>query len=210
MELSLYHASERPSIVRFEPRPVRAESGLTEEVVWAIDDEHLQNYLLPRECPRVTFYSSVLVHQDEECPAEGLLAHPSIVDELTALLDEVGNYLGEGADGQEELRAGHHSLRPSCLPGIVEAGGRAFLNRDERAADGARDCPRVFLGELNPLVRRQVGEAHRGDGSSAPLASEVHLDQPGGDHPSENDEHNPNHCPRHLATTSAFDSDGRV
>jgi hypothetical protein len=23
--------------------------------VWAIDDEHLRNYLVPRECPRVTF-----------------------------------------------------------------------------------------------------------------------------------------------------------
>jgi hypothetical protein len=25
--------------------------------VWAIDGEHLRNYLVPRECPRVTFYA---------------------------------------------------------------------------------------------------------------------------------------------------------
>ena len=27
-----------------------------ESLVWAIDDEPLRNYLVPRECPRVTFY----------------------------------------------------------------------------------------------------------------------------------------------------------
>jgi hypothetical protein len=25
--------------------------------VWAVDDEHLRNYLVPRECPRVTFFA---------------------------------------------------------------------------------------------------------------------------------------------------------
>lgn len=28
-----------------------------EPVVWAVDEEHLANYLLPRDCPRVTFYA---------------------------------------------------------------------------------------------------------------------------------------------------------
>ncbi len=27
-------------------------------MVWAIDYDHLHNYLLPRDCPRVTFYAS--------------------------------------------------------------------------------------------------------------------------------------------------------
>jgi hypothetical protein len=27
-------------------------------VVWAIDEDHLHNYLLPRDCPRVTFYAT--------------------------------------------------------------------------------------------------------------------------------------------------------
>ncbi len=53
----LYHVSEQPNITRFEPRPPQATSGLTEDVVWAVDEEHLQNYLLPRDCPRVTFYA---------------------------------------------------------------------------------------------------------------------------------------------------------
>lgn len=48
----LFHISEEPGITRFEPR----ESQFTEDlVVWAVDKAHLRNYLLPRDCPRVTF-----------------------------------------------------------------------------------------------------------------------------------------------------------
>lgn len=57
MALDLYHVSEEPGIVRFEPRLPPVGSGLAEDVVWAVDAEHLQNFLLPRDCPRVTFYA---------------------------------------------------------------------------------------------------------------------------------------------------------
>ena len=50
----LFHVSEQQGIERFEPR-WSALRG--QEVVWAIDDERLRNYLLPRECPRVTYYA---------------------------------------------------------------------------------------------------------------------------------------------------------
>jgi uncharacterized protein DUF6886 len=50
----LFHVSEAPGIERFEPRP---SSYTTEPVVWAIDEAHLRNYLLPRDCPRVTYYA---------------------------------------------------------------------------------------------------------------------------------------------------------
>lgn len=54
MKQKLFHVSDEPSIRRFEPRP----SELTSEpVVWAVDHERLRNYLLPRDCPRVTFYA---------------------------------------------------------------------------------------------------------------------------------------------------------
>ena len=58
---TLFHVSDIPDIARFEPRPVAPASvtSLTPEraVVWAMDEAHLQNYLLPRDCPRVTFYA---------------------------------------------------------------------------------------------------------------------------------------------------------
>ena len=50
----LFHVSEQPGIKLFEPRP---SQYVQEPVVWAIDADHLRNYLLPRECPRVTFYA---------------------------------------------------------------------------------------------------------------------------------------------------------
>ena len=50
----LFHVSDRPDIARFEPR----RSVYTQDaVVWAISENRLCNYLLPRDCPRVTFYA---------------------------------------------------------------------------------------------------------------------------------------------------------
>ncbi len=50
----LFHVSEESAVERFEPRP----SQYTDEpVVWAIDAGHLRNYLVPRDCPRVTYYA---------------------------------------------------------------------------------------------------------------------------------------------------------
>jgi hypothetical protein len=48
----LFHVSEESGIERFEPRP---SQYTTEPVVWAVGADCLRNYLLPRECPRVTY-----------------------------------------------------------------------------------------------------------------------------------------------------------
>lgn len=50
----LFHVSEESGIERFEPR---AAEGGGAPVVWAIEAGRLHNYLLPRECPRVTYYA---------------------------------------------------------------------------------------------------------------------------------------------------------
>lgn len=50
----VFHVSEVGDIGVFEPRRVGPND---ESLVWAIDDERLRNYLVPRECPRVTFYA---------------------------------------------------------------------------------------------------------------------------------------------------------
>lgn len=50
--MSLYHLSDDPGIVRFDPRP---SALTTEPVVWAITPERVANYLTPRDCPRVCF-----------------------------------------------------------------------------------------------------------------------------------------------------------
>jgi hypothetical protein len=60
----LFHISEEAAIERFEPQPSKYTEGC---VVWAIDAERLRNYLLPRECPRVTYYAGPATnHMDVE------------------------------------------------------------------------------------------------------------------------------------------------
>jgi hypothetical protein len=56
--MELFHVSEEAGISEFIPRaPASANVGVNEPVVWAVDDAHLHNYLLPRECPRVAIYA---------------------------------------------------------------------------------------------------------------------------------------------------------
>jgi hypothetical protein len=61
--MRLFHFSDDPDIVIFEPRPVsvpaqrRAGSEwLNGPLVWAIDGWHQPMYLFPRECPRILLW----------------------------------------------------------------------------------------------------------------------------------------------------------
>lgn len=48
----LYHVSESEGIDVFEPRWADAQQAA---IVWAVHEHRLHNYLLPRDCPRVTY-----------------------------------------------------------------------------------------------------------------------------------------------------------
>jgi hypothetical protein len=63
----LFHISEEPALRVFYPRPQLPEQGhtVTDDVVWAIDEAHLPNYLLPRACPRVTYRSAPTTSDDD-------------------------------------------------------------------------------------------------------------------------------------------------
>ena len=50
--LRLFHLSEEENIQKFEPR-ISKEQWNYKKYVWAISEEKLHNYLLPRECPRI-------------------------------------------------------------------------------------------------------------------------------------------------------------
>ncbi len=69
----LFHISEESGIERFEPR---LSEYVSEPVVWAIDADHLRNYLLPRECPRVTYYVG---RETTKADAERFLGTSSVV-----------------------------------------------------------------------------------------------------------------------------------
>lgn len=52
MSLKLYHISEEDNIAIFYPR-ISKKQWNYEKYVWAIEEEKLHNYLLPRDCPRI-------------------------------------------------------------------------------------------------------------------------------------------------------------
>jgi len=54
---ALWHASENPSIERFEPH-VSATAASPERLVWAVDTRHFPMYWFPRDCPRGTFWAT--------------------------------------------------------------------------------------------------------------------------------------------------------
>jgi hypothetical protein len=58
----LFHVSEEAGIARFEPRPNYRLGG---EMVWAVDEAHLANFLTPRDCPRITFGRGLATSDDD-------------------------------------------------------------------------------------------------------------------------------------------------
>ena len=64
--MKLYHVSQEPDIREFIPRPAPAHfTRITAPVVFAITDTMLHNYLMPRDCPRVTYYPSAMTTHDD-------------------------------------------------------------------------------------------------------------------------------------------------
>jgi len=57
MQESLFHLSEDRHINLFNPLPASFYPGvIMRDVVFAVNDKMQHNYLLPRNCPRVSFY----------------------------------------------------------------------------------------------------------------------------------------------------------
>src|SRR5437762_1799811 len=69
----LFHVTEERGIEQFEPRVSPDGRG---PVVWAIDADHLRNYLVPRDCPRVTYYAG---RETTEADAERFLGSSTAV-----------------------------------------------------------------------------------------------------------------------------------
>lgn len=55
--MRLFHVGEEENIEVFEPRlPSRNDLDKNVGLVWAIDEARLPNFLMPRDCPRVTYH----------------------------------------------------------------------------------------------------------------------------------------------------------
>ena len=80
----LFHISEEPGIRIFEPRPSPSSfDSINDDVVFAISGRLLHNYLLPRDCPRVTYYIGKQTNDEDkkkffsESTAEYIITVPS-------------------------------------------------------------------------------------------------------------------------------------
>ena len=64
--VQLFHISEDPGIKIFRPRPSRSSHLRVEgDVVWAVNQDRLYNYLVPRNCPRLSFYAKDSTRQED-------------------------------------------------------------------------------------------------------------------------------------------------
>lgn len=80
--LKLYHVSEDPDIKIFEPRLSPSYfKEITGPVVFAVTEQLLHNYLLPRDCPRVTFYAGAKTSQSDKEKILGTASHVVAVEE---------------------------------------------------------------------------------------------------------------------------------
>lgn len=64
--MRVFHVSEEPNIKIFYPRPGPAFPDLNKDVVFAVSETLLHNYLLPRDCPRVTYYAGKTTSEDDK------------------------------------------------------------------------------------------------------------------------------------------------
>ncbi len=117
----LYHVSEEPGIARFDPRPA---AGLDYPIVWAVHEDRLRNYLLPRDCPRVTFFAGPKTSPDDAAKYLGTAA--CVVAIESAWLERVRKTrlycyrLPDQAFFQVDKCAGYFHSREPVIPEGVE------------------------------------------------------------------------------------------
>ena len=64
--MRLFHVSEEANIDVFIPRiPYRKDMDKSNGLVWALTEEHLPQFLTPRECPRVTYRITETTSQED-------------------------------------------------------------------------------------------------------------------------------------------------
>ena len=71
----LFHVSDEGPFTSMSPRPSPAGTPYEgRELVWAVDETHLPNYLLPRQCPRVCWATPHAPHALLGSPAARVIA----------------------------------------------------------------------------------------------------------------------------------------
>ena len=147
--MKLFHVSETPGLMRFEPRP--AADGTHK--VWAIEARTLSNYLLPRDCPRVCLRPGKATDPAELAMLDGAEAIIAIesawldrVEATTAFVYD----MPQAGFTLEDDTAGYWTSRNSVTPVACEAVGSLV---DRIAETGARLLVVDSLWPLHDRVR---------------------------------------------------------
>ena len=131
----LFHVSEERGIEKFEPRA--SEDG-RDPSVWAIDAGRLRNYLVPRECPRVTYYAG---RQTTEADVKRFLGSSTAVIAIER----------EWFERLQSCRLYCYHLPPETFECVDECAGY-FVSR----VPVVPACMEVFDDPVSELLRRGV------------------------------------------------------
>lgn len=152
--MKLFHISEEPDIKIFHPRPSpQFYQSIKSDVVFAISDNLLHNYLLPRNCPRVTYYKGVHTSQEDMHKFFGKSTADYIINVEEAWKERTRNvtlYKYEFAPDNFTLldeNAGYYVSSKSEVPvSVTEI-------TDVTAEIGKRNVELRFLSEIKSLAK---------------------------------------------------------
>lgn len=131
----LFHVSDEGPLTAMKPRPSPAGAPYEgRQLVWAVDEERLPNYLLPRQCPRVCWATGRGQHEDLlSSPAARVIAveHGWVPHLLRAslnvhLLDPASFTLLDPTAGywisEQTVRVENVRHVDDCFPALAEHG----------------------------------------------------------------------------------------
>lgn len=136
----IFHISDNPAIARFEPRPAPSP-GQEGKMVWGVDEEHVHNYLLPRDCPRVCFRA-----------VEGTT--PEDREQLFSAGESARAVVAVESRWLEVLRTGrlYRYLLPSESFSCIDAGAGYHISREAVVPERVEAIDDILLA----LVERDV------------------------------------------------------
>lgn len=109
--MRLFHVSEDPTIKEFSPLPPpNPEAGVDFNAVWAINEEKLPNYLLPRDCPRICFIDNNKQHQ--------IIVETGWLRKIKDTVLYLYQFDGEGFELHDPI-AGYYLSRRTAYPQII-------------------------------------------------------------------------------------------
>jgi hypothetical protein len=143
----LYHVSERSGIAVFHPRPAKKTvwPAMTGRYVWAVSEETVHNYLLPRECPRVCWTPGPRTSEAEKRAFDDAGGQVAIIAVELAWMDAIGRCI-----------LWRYELDPARFAPLDSDAGYYCSEHEERplAVTALRDPPALLAAARVSLIAR--------------------------------------------------------